>query len=82
MAYTKVTPALRLYRGVLLFATPFILLRLWWRGRREPDYRRRIGERFGFVLRRGPAAGLGKKRVEGRGVVGRGLYLCCHAAAQ
>ncbi len=49
VAYTKVTPALRLYRGVLLFATPFILLRLWWRGRREPDYRRRIGERFGFV---------------------------------
>jgi 3-deoxy-D-manno-octulosonic-acid transferase len=49
VAYIKVTPALRLYRGVLLFATPFILLRLWWRGRREPDYRRRIGERFGFV---------------------------------
>ena len=49
VAQTKVTPALRLYRGVLLFATPFILLRLWWRGRREPDYRRRIGERFGFV---------------------------------
>ena len=49
VAHTKVTPALRLYRGVLLFATPFILLRLWWRGRREPDYRRRIGERFGSV---------------------------------
>ena len=50
-AGTKVTPALRIYRGILLLATPFILLRLWWRGRREPDYRRRIGERFGFVGR-------------------------------
>ena len=46
---TKVAPALRIYRGILLLATPFILLRLWWRGRREPEYRRRIGERFGFV---------------------------------
>jgi len=48
-AGTKVTPTLRIYRGILLLATPFILLRLWWRGRREPEYRRRIRERFGFV---------------------------------
>ena len=27
---------------------PFLPLRLWWRGRREPGYRERIGERFGF----------------------------------
>ena len=32
-----------LWRGVL----PFALLRLWWRGRREPGYRRNIGERLG-----------------------------------
>ena len=28
-------------------ALPFLPLRLWWRGRREPTYRRAIGERFG-----------------------------------
>lgn len=28
-------------------ALPFLPLRLWWRGRREPGYRTRIGERFG-----------------------------------
>ena len=48
-AGTKVTPTLRIYRGILLLATPFILLRLWWRGRREPEYRQRMRERFGFV---------------------------------
>lgn len=28
-------------------ALPFLPLRLWWRGRREPGYRTGIGERFG-----------------------------------
>jgi 3-deoxy-D-manno-octulosonic-acid transferase len=28
-------------------ALPFLPLRLWWRGRREPGYRSHIGERFG-----------------------------------
>ncbi|MDQ2916971.1 MAG: lipid IV(A) 3-deoxy-D-manno-octulosonic acid transferase [Pseudomonadota bacterium] len=28
-------------------ALPFLPVRLWWRGRREPLYRSRIGERFG-----------------------------------
>ena len=28
-------------------ATPFVLARLWWRGRELPGYRERIGERFG-----------------------------------
>ena len=28
-------------------ALPFLPLRLWWRGRREPGYREAIGERFG-----------------------------------
>ena len=36
-----------LYTAVLYILLPFILLRLWWRGRREPGYGRRIGERFG-----------------------------------
>ena len=36
-----------LYTVVIMAALPFILARLWWRGRREPFYRRRIGERFG-----------------------------------
>ncbi len=37
-----------LYTLVLCAAAPFILLRLWWRGWREPGYHRRIGERFGL----------------------------------
>jgi 3-deoxy-D-manno-octulosonic-acid transferase len=32
---------------VLRLALPLILLRLWWRGRREPAYRENIGERLG-----------------------------------
>ncbi len=36
-----------LYTFALCVAAPFILLRLWWRGAREPGYRRHIGERFG-----------------------------------
>lgn len=27
---------------------PIVLLRLWWRGRKDPGYRQLIGERFGF----------------------------------
>jgi len=37
-----------LYTLALRTAAPFILLRLWGRGWREPGYRRRIGERFGY----------------------------------
>ncbi|HEY2969734.1 MAG TPA: glycosyltransferase N-terminal domain-containing protein, partial [Casimicrobiaceae bacterium] len=36
-------------------ALPLLPLRLWWRGRREPRYRERIGERFGRY--RGSIAG-------------------------
>jgi 3-deoxy-D-manno-octulosonic-acid transferase len=36
-----------LYTLLLRLALPFILVRLWLRGRREPGYRRAIGERFG-----------------------------------
>jgi len=37
----------RLYSTLLAFAMPLILLRLWWRGRREPGYRRNVGQRLG-----------------------------------
>jgi 3-deoxy-D-manno-octulosonic-acid transferase len=36
-------------------ALPFLPLRLWWRGRREPMYRRAIGERFGHYREKAPA---------------------------
>jgi 3-deoxy-D-manno-octulosonic-acid transferase len=40
--------AARALYTALVFATlPLLPLRLWWRGRREPGYRRDIGERFG-----------------------------------
>ena len=38
----------QLYTIVLRLALPFILLRLWWRGRREPGYREHVQERFGI----------------------------------
>jgi 3-deoxy-D-manno-octulosonic-acid transferase len=37
-----------LYTVALRLALPLILLRLWWRGRREPGYLEGIEERFGF----------------------------------
>ena len=37
-----------LYTVVIMAVLPFILARLWWRGRKEPFYRRHIGERFGY----------------------------------
>ena len=35
------------YTLVLRALLPLILLRLWWRGRREPRYREALAERFG-----------------------------------
>ncbi|OUS14134.1 3-deoxy-D-manno-octulosonic acid transferase [Gammaproteobacteria bacterium 53_120_T64] len=40
-----------LYTLLIYLCLPLILLRLLWRGRRAPAYRRRWGERFGFVAR-------------------------------
>ncbi|MFO1413422.1 MAG: lipid IV(A) 3-deoxy-D-manno-octulosonic acid transferase [Burkholderiales bacterium] len=37
----------RAYSLLAYAAVPFLPLRLWWRGRREPGYREHIGERFG-----------------------------------
>ncbi len=36
-----------LYTAALRTLLPFALARLWWRGRREPLYRRHLAERFG-----------------------------------
>jgi 3-deoxy-D-manno-octulosonic-acid transferase len=44
-----------IYTVALRLALPLILLRLWWRGRREPGYRDAVGERFGMY--RGNAPG-------------------------
>ena len=40
-----------LYTLLIYLCLPLILLRLVWRGHRAPAYRRRWGERFGFVAR-------------------------------
>jgi 3-deoxy-D-manno-octulosonic-acid transferase len=37
----------KLYTLALRLVLPLVLLRLWWRGRREPGYRNAIEERFG-----------------------------------
>ena len=36
------------YRLLLWLAFPFVLVRLWWRGRQEPRYAESPAERFGF----------------------------------
>jgi 3-deoxy-D-manno-octulosonic-acid transferase len=46
----------RLYTIALRLALPLILLRLWWRGRREPGYREHVQERFGIY----PSGNTGK----------------------
>jgi 3-deoxy-D-manno-octulosonic-acid transferase len=48
-----------LYTLLWWVALPFLPLRLWWRGRREPGYREHIGERFGWY-RRDAARGAGE----------------------
>ncbi len=45
------------YTLALYLLTPLVLLRLLWRSRRAPDYRRRWGERFGFAPQPWPASG-------------------------
>ena len=43
-----------LYTLFLRLALPLILLRLWWRGRREPGYREGVPERFGLYAVQAP----------------------------
>ncbi|MEF9384152.1 lipid IV(A) 3-deoxy-D-manno-octulosonic acid transferase [Ralstonia solanacearum species complex bacterium KE056] len=40
------------YRLLWRALLPFALLRLWWRGRKEPGYRQHVGERLGFYRSR------------------------------
>ena len=45
----------RLYTLLWWLALPALPVRLWWRGRREPGYRRLVAERFGrYALARPP----------------------------
>jgi 3-deoxy-D-manno-octulosonic-acid transferase len=37
------------YRLLLALIVPLALLRLWWRGRKQPGYRQHITERFGYL---------------------------------
>jgi 3-deoxy-D-manno-octulosonic-acid transferase len=37
-----------LYTVLFYLALPFVLIRLWWRGRRSPGYRQRVLERLGY----------------------------------
>lgn len=48
----------RLYSLLLYLAIPFLFLRLTWRSRRAPAYRRRWGERLGFYGKRSLGAGI------------------------
>jgi len=43
-----------LYTLLLRLALPFLLARLWWRGRREPGYRAGITERLGIYALQAP----------------------------
>lgn len=45
----RATTALRAWRGLTRTLTLPLLGWLWWRGRREPAYRERLGERLGFI---------------------------------
>lgn len=47
-----------LYTWLFRAAVPLVLLRLWWRGRAQPEYRRRWRERFGRVSERASRAPL------------------------
>jgi len=46
-AFTATLNVLTLYTILLRLALPFILVRLWLRGRKEPGYRQDVRERFG-----------------------------------
>lgn len=41
--------ARRIYTLLLNLLLPFVVARLWWRGRDNPGYRQRIRERFGVI---------------------------------
>lgn len=83
-----------LYSAWLYARLPAALARLWWRGRREPAYRRRIGERFARYREPAPsrplvwihAVSVGEARASAglvRGLTSQGLQVLatCTTAA-
>lgn len=48
-AAARPTPTLRAYRLLSRALAPLLLAWLWWRGRREPGYRERLGQRLGHI---------------------------------
>ena len=44
-----IAPMRLLYTFILYISLPLVILRLYWRSLKNPDYRSRIGERFGRV---------------------------------
>lgn len=43
-----------LYSALFYLATPAVLLRLWWRARRQPEYLQHVGERYGLYPQDAP----------------------------
>lgn len=43
----------RLYTSIWICALPLVMARLWWKGRKQPEYREHLGERFGRYAGRG-----------------------------
>jgi 3-deoxy-D-manno-octulosonic-acid transferase len=48
--------ALAAYAAILRLLVPAMLVRYWWRGRKEPGYRVAMRERLGFIARQQPGA--------------------------
>jgi 3-deoxy-D-manno-octulosonic-acid transferase len=81
----------RLYTALLRLVLPLILLRLWWRGRREPGYREAVGERFGRYRTRAKddlvwihAVSVGEARAAAplvRALAGHAILVTCTTAA-
>lgn len=44
-----------LYSALFYLATPAVLLRLWWRARKQPEYLEHVGERYGLYPQSAPS---------------------------
>jgi 3-deoxy-D-manno-octulosonic-acid transferase len=44
----------QIYTLLIYLLSPLLVLRLWLRGRKNPGYRKRIGERFGYISQQIP----------------------------
>ena len=58
---------LYLYTALLYLIIPLVLLRFLWRSLSAPDYRRRVGERFGRLPRLQARGGLWVHAVSANG---------------